>query len=142
MNELMCGYFFYGAPNFSFTFVDVRDVAAAHVRAAELDSASGRYILARPEMVSMRDMARIIRDRHRARVTIPRHQVPDAAVRVLGPRFGLTQDYIRKHLGIRFAVDNHRSVDELGLTYRPVEQTVLDHYDAWRQQRLDRKARA
>jgi nucleoside-diphosphate-sugar epimerase len=140
MNELMTGYFFYGAPNFSFTFADVRDVAAAHIRAAELGSASGRYILARPEMVSMRDMARIIRGRHRTRLTVPRHQVPDVAVRVLGPRFGLTQDYISKHLGIRFAVDNHRSVDELGITYRPVEETVLDHYDAWRQQR--RKARA
>ena len=142
MNELMSGYFFYGAPNFSFTFVDVRDVATAHVRAAELDSASGRYILARPEMVSMRDMARIIRAHHRTRVTVPRHQVPDVAVRVLGPRFGLTQDYIRKHLGIRFAVDNHRSVDELSIAYRPVEETVLDHYEAWRHQRRERKARA
>lgn len=141
MNELMSGYFFYGAPNFSFTFVDVRDVAAAHIRAAELETASGRYILARPEMVSMRDMSRIIRDRHPRRFVLPRHGVPDRAVRVLGPRFGLTQDYIRKHLGIRFRVDNHRSVDELGISYRPVEETVLDHHDAWREQRRTKKAR-
>lgn len=139
MNELMSGYFFYGAPNFSFTFVDVRDVAAAHIRAAEVESASGRYILARPEMVSMRQMSRIIRRRHPRRLALPRHGVPDAAVRILGPRFGLTQDYIRKHLGIRFPVDNHRSVDELGISYRPVEQTVLDHYDAWREQRRAKK---
>lgn len=52
-------------------------------------------------------------------------------MRVLGPAFGLTQDYIRKHLGIRFTVDNSRSVNELGLVYRPVEETVLDHYEAW-----------
>ncbi|HEY3015258.1 MAG TPA: NAD-dependent epimerase/dehydratase family protein [Nocardioides sp.] len=142
MNELMSGYFFYGAPNFSFTFVDVRDVAAAHIRAAELESASGRYILARPEMVSMRRMSRIIRSRHRSRLGLPRHGVPDAAVRVLGPRFGLTQDYIRKHLGIRFAVDNRRSVEELGITYRPVEETVLDHYESWREQRRTRKTHA
>lgn len=142
MNELMSGYFFYGAPNFSFTFVDVRDVAAAHIRAAEAEAASGRYILARPEMVSMRQMSRIIRDRHPRRLALPRHAVPDAAVRVLGPRFGLTQDYIRKHLGIRFPVDNHRSVDELGISYRPVEQTVLDHYDAWREQRRAKKRRS
>ena len=142
MDELMCGHFFYGAPDFSFTFVDVRDVATAHVRAAELESASDRYILARPEMVSMRQMSRIIRDRHPRRLVLPRHGVPDWAVRVLGPRFGLTQDYIRKHLGIRFPVDNRRSVEELGISYRPVEDTVLDHYEAWRQQRRDRKARA
>lgn len=72
-------------------------MAAAHVSAAENPSASGRYILARPEMVW----------------------------------FGLTPEYIRGHLGIRFAVDNHRSVEELGVSYRPVEETVLDHYESW-----------
>ena len=61
--------------------------------------------------------------------------LPDAAVRVLGPRFGLTPDYIAKHLGISFAVDNHRSVDELGLAYRPVRETMLDHYESWRARR-------
>jgi len=135
MNELMSGYFFYGAPNFSFTFVDVRDVATAHLHAAERESAAGRYILARPEMVSFARMANIIRDRYPARLLLPRHSVPDWAVRLLGPRFGLTQDYIRKHLGIRFAVDNRRSVDELGIAYRPVEETVLDHYESWRARR-------
>jgi nucleoside-diphosphate-sugar epimerase len=139
MDELMKGYFFYGAPNFSFTFVDVRDVVTGHLRAAELDSASGRYILARPEMVSFARMSNIIRDRYRMRLLIPRHPVPDAAVRILGPRFGLTQDYIRKHLGIRFDVDNHRSTAELGITYRSVEETVLDHYESWQQRRRQRK---
>lgn len=141
MNELLSGQFFYGAPNFSFTFVDVREVAAAHIRAAEVDSAAGRYILARPEMVSFARMSNIIRDRHRGRLLLPRHSVPDWAVRVLGPRFGLTQDYIRKHLGIHFAVDNRRSVEELGISYRSVEETVLDHYESWRErQRLPRVA--
>ena len=135
MNELMAGYFFYGAPNFSFAFVDVRDVAAAHVAAAFTATASGRYILARTEMVSFLEMARIIRDRYPHRYQLPRHPVPDWAVRVLGPRFGLTQDYIRKHLGIRFTVDNHRSVADLAVRYRPVEETVLDHYESWRAKR-------
>lgn len=135
MNELMSGYFFYGAPGFSFTFVDVRDAAEAHVRAAENAAAAGRYILARPEMVSIYEMAKIIRSKYPRRVLIPRHRLPDAAVRVLGPRFGLTPDYIAKHLGISFAVDNHRSVDELGLTYRPVRETMLDHYESWRARR-------
>ena len=135
MNELMSGYFFYGAPGFSFTLVDVREVAAAHIAAAENDAARGRYILARPEMVSFLEMGRIIRAKHPRRVLIPRPPVPDTAVRILGPRFGLTQDYIRKHLGIRFAVDNRRSVDELGSTYRPAAETVLDHYEAWRSAR-------
>jgi nucleoside-diphosphate-sugar epimerase len=141
MNELMAGYFFYGAPGFSFTFADVRDVAAAHIAAAENPAASGRYILARPEMVSMHEMALILRSEHPWRLLIPRHRVPDAAVRVLGPRFGLTRDYIAKHLGIRFAVDNRRSVAELGIACRPVRETMLDHYESWRAQRAGARAK-
>lgn len=62
-----------------------------------------------------------------------------SAVRVLGPKFGLTQDYITRHLGIRFAVANHRSVEDLGVTYRPVAETVLDHYASWRDLRPRRR---
>jgi len=140
MDELMCGYFFYGAPNFSFAFVDVRDVAKAHVRAAELQSASGRYILARSEMVSFKTMSTIIRARYPRKILLPRHGVPDWAVRILGPRFGLTQRYITNHLGIRFAIDNRRSVEELGISYRAVEETVWDHYEWWQDQRRGRAA--
>ncbi|MFC8512097.1 NAD-dependent epimerase/dehydratase family protein [Streptomyces sp. NPDC057257] len=135
LDELFKGYFFYGAPAFSFTTVDVRDVADAHIAAAEKDDAHGRYILAAERMSSFYDMARIIRGRYPRSLRIPRTRLPHWPVRVLGPAFGLTQDYIRKHLGIRFEVDNGRSVRELGINYRPIEETVLDHYEAWRAQR-------
>lgn len=132
LEELFKGYFFYGAPDFSFTTVDVRDVAEAHIAAAENPHAHGRYILAAPTMTSFHDMARILRAHHPRDLRLPRTRLPHWPVRVLGPAFGLTQDYIRKHLGIRFEVDNSRGVRELGLTYRPVEETLLDHYRAWR----------
>ncbi|MEU6138877.1 NAD-dependent epimerase/dehydratase family protein [Streptomyces sp. NPDC047081] len=134
LDELFKGYFFYGAPDFSFTTVDVRDVADAHIAAAEKDDAHGRYILAAEKMSSFHDMAAIIRARYPKERLIPRSRLPHWPVRVLGPLFGLSQDYIRKHLGIRFEVDNARSVRELGVRYRPIEETVLDHYEAWRRQ--------
>ena len=133
LNELLKGYFFYGAPGFSFTYADVRDVALAHLKAAQREGSSGRYIIAEKEMISFLEMSRIIRPRHKRPYLLPRHSVPDWAVRVLGPFFGLTQDYIRKHLGIRFAVDNQRSINELGMTYRPVSETLIDHYRSWAQ---------
>ncbi|KUO05428.1 NAD-dependent epimerase/dehydratase family protein [Streptomyces caeruleatus] len=135
LDELFKGYFFYGAPDFSFTTVDVRDVADAHIAAAENPDAHGRYILAAPTMTSFHEMSRVIRTRHPHDLRLPRTALPHWPVRVLGPAFGLTQDYIRKHLGIRFRVDNSRSVSELGITYRPIEQTLLDHYEAWRNRR-------
>ncbi|MGW6736449.1 NAD-dependent epimerase/dehydratase family protein [Streptomyces sp. NPDC055013] len=135
LEELFKGYFFYGAPDFSFTTVDVREVADAHIAAARNPDAKGRYILAARTMTSFQEMSRMIRARHPRDLRLPRTALPHWPVRVLGPAFGLSQDYIRKHLGIRFQVDNSRSVNELGITYRPIEQTVLDHYEAWRNQR-------
>ncbi|MFJ1970148.1 NAD-dependent epimerase/dehydratase family protein [Streptomyces sp. NPDC087903] len=135
LDELFKGYFFYGAPDFSFTTVDVREVAEAHIAAAERPDAKGRYIVAAETMTSFHEMSRIIRARHPRDLRLPRTALPHWPVRVLGPAFGLSQDYIRKHLGIRFRVDNSRSVHELGVSYRPIEQTVLDHYEAWRGRR-------
>jgi nucleoside-diphosphate-sugar epimerase len=132
LDELFRGYFCYGAPDFSFTTADVRDVADAHILAAENPAAKGRYIVAAETMTSFHEMSRVIRTRHPRDLRLPRTALPHWPVRVLGPAFGLTQDYIRRHLGIRFRVDNSRSVRELGLTYRPVEETLLDHYESWR----------
>ncbi|MDX3380540.1 NAD-dependent epimerase/dehydratase family protein [Streptomyces niveiscabiei] len=130
LDELFKGYFCYGAPDFSFTTVDVRDVALAHIAAAENPDAHGRYILAEREMTSFHQMATLIR-RHHKSWRLPRTALPHWPVRILGPAFGLTQDYIRKHLGIRFTVDNRRSTEELGIRYRPVEETLVDHYRSW-----------
>jgi nucleoside-diphosphate-sugar epimerase len=58
-------------------------------------------------------------------------QAPNFVVRLIGPFFGLTQDYMRKHIGVRFKVDNRRSIEELGIQYRPLEQTLIDHYRSW-----------
>lgn len=131
LEELLKGYFFYGAADFSFTTVDVRDVALAHLRAAQREQANGRYILAEKQMISFLDMSRMLRPYHRRPWLLPRWGVPDWAVRIVGPGFGLTQEYIRNHLGIRFPVDNRRSIEELGIVYRPVAETLKDHYEAW-----------
>lgn len=135
LDEMFKGYFFYGMPDLSLTTVDVREVAKAHVQAARLPQAHGRYILAEKDMISFVEISRIVRKNHKRPYLLPRHQIPDAVVKMIGPFFGLTQDYIRKHLGIRFKVDNQRSVSELGIVYRPIEETLRDHYLSWVAQR-------
>ena len=128
---MLKGYFFYGMPNLSLTTVDVRDVATAHINAAGNASANGRYILAAPKMSSFVDISTTLRKFHKSRYLLPTHQIPDLSVRVIGPLFGLTQDYMSKHLGVRFTVDNRRSIVELGINYRPLEETLADHYQSW-----------
>jgi nucleoside-diphosphate-sugar epimerase len=121
----------------SLTTVDVREVAFAHIQAARTPEAHGRYILADRQMISFADIAKILRTVHKRPYLLPTHQIPDWLVKLIGRFFGLTQEYIRNHLGIRFAVDNHRSVEELGVVYRPIQETLIDHYRSWASQRSE-----
>lgn len=131
LDEMLKGYFFYGVPDLSFTTVDVRDVAQAHIAAAKTPGAHGRYILAERQMVSFLDLAKLVRPVHKRPYLLPRFQVPNWLIRPIGPLFGLTNQYMTNHFGVRFTVDNQRSIDELGVRYRPIAETMIDHYESW-----------
>jgi dihydroflavonol-4-reductase len=135
LDEMLRGMFFYGMPDMGVTTVDVRDVALAHIRVANTPSAKGRYILADARMVSFLEMAKMLRAVHRHPYLLPKRQIPGWLVKMVGPLFGLSQEYMRNHIGIRFAVDNRRSIEELGIVYRPLEETLKDHYASWLEQR-------
>jgi nucleoside-diphosphate-sugar epimerase len=134
LDEVLGGKFFYGVPNLSFTTVDVREVAAAHIAASRLPSASGRYILAAKQMSSFLELADLVRPFHDNPGRLPRWQLPEWLVRLIGPLFGLSKRFIDNHLGIRFSVDNQRSITELGISYRPLRETMKDHYLSWKGQ--------
>lgn len=135
IDEMLKGYFIYGMPDLSLTTVDVREVAQAHVHAAINPSAKGRYILAHETMATFSEISEVLQSVHQHDCVLPTHQIPDSLVKLLGPLFGLTQNFIRKHLGIRFAVNNRRSRNELWIDYRPLVQTLVDHYQCWATQR-------
>ncbi|NSZ18553.1 NAD-dependent epimerase/dehydratase family protein [Agrobacterium vitis] len=135
LDEMFKGYFFYGMPDLSLACVDVRDVAQAHIRAALNPDAKGRYILAENHTRTFLEIAGYARRVHPKPYLLPSWQIPNLVVRLIGPLFGLTQAYMTNHLGIRFALDNRRSQSELGIAYRPFEQTMADHYRGWAQQR-------
>lgn len=135
IDELLRGMLFYGVPDLSFTTVDVRDVAAAHVKAAEKPAAHGRYIVAVEEMTTFSNLSRQFRAFHSWPWFLPTHQLPTMLVRAIGPLFGLSQEWMRRNLCVRFKVDNKRGIEELGVTYRPLEETLRDHYTSWASRR-------
>jgi nucleoside-diphosphate-sugar epimerase len=135
LDEMLRGMFFYGMPDMGVTTVDVRDVALAHIRAATTAGAKGRYILADARMVSFLEMAQMLSAVHRRPYLLPKRQIPGWLIKMAGPLFGLSQEYMRNHIGIRFAVDNRRSIEELGIVYRPLEETLQAHYASWLAQR-------
>jgi len=135
LDEMFKGYFFYGMPDLSLACVDVREVAAAHIRAAVSPDARGRYILSEDHTRTFLEIAGHARKIHPKPYLLPAWQIPNIVVRIIGPLFGLTQQYMTNHLGVRFSLDNARSRKELGIIYRPFQETMADHYRGWAEQR-------
>jgi dihydroflavonol-4-reductase len=67
IESIMLGAMRLGAPNTNIAYVDVRDVAAAHVLAAERD-VSGRFIIANDHPLDMRELSLLM---HRADPSVP-----------------------------------------------------------------------
>lgn len=121
-----------GVPDLGFGVVDVRDVADAHVLAAFAESIEPRHILVN-DTLSMLAIARILRHAFGDQYPFPRMRAPKAMVWLVGPLMGpVTRKFIARNVGHRVAFDNSRS-RALGVDYRPVEQTLADHF----QQALD-----
>jgi dihydroflavonol-4-reductase len=111
-------------------FVDVRDVATAHVLAMETDRARGRYLCA-GETLSMGDVV-VLLDRagYGDRYTLPRRNlagpIGTAVVKLLSytrPRG--TGSYLRTHLGKTMRYDNRKIRNELGVEFRPARESVI-----------------
>ncbi len=125
MKQLGDGTFKQGVPEYFFGVVDVRDVSRAHVLAAFNPDASGRYITCNTVM-SMPDMAKIIRDNY-PEYPVPKSRVPKPMFWLLAPLFGIKRREVAKNVGIPINFDNVRS-REIGLTYRPVDETLIEHF--------------
>lgn len=139
LDEILGGKLFFGVPDISVATVDVREVATAHRAAARNPAAHGRYIVAEREMAHFLDLAGSLRAWHRRPWLLPRTVIPGWLLRLLGPLFGLSRKYQDNHVGIRFQVDNRRGIEELGIHYRPLSETLADHYRSWQAAR-DAKA--
>lgn len=133
LDELFSGQLWFGVPDLSFCTVDVRDVVAAHIKAAENPSANGRYIICDKKMASFINISKHVRGQAtcKNRWALPQHQLPTFLVRLVGPLFGLTSKWMRANLGIRFPIDNERGIKDLDISYRPLSNTLDDHYKSW-----------
>jgi len=120
-----------GVVDLAWGFVDVRDVALAHLLAMTTPKASGRYVCA-AQTLHLRDVVALL-DKHGlgARYKLPRRDLSGPIGRLL-VRLGSwfqpsgVGSYLRSHIGRRPAFDNGKIKRELGLTFRNVERSLLD----------------
>jgi dihydroflavonol-4-reductase len=112
-------------------FVDVRDVARAHILAMENPDAGGRYIVA----AGIRTMRQVV-DLLKANGWGNRYRLPSMSVdRGIGvplskliARFQSsgTRDYLTNHLGGVMRFDSSKVQAELGLVFRDLDDTILE----------------
>lgn len=120
-----------GIMNIVWGFVDVRDVAQAHLLAMKTRSASGRYICAGAR-ASMRDVVNLLRaSGYGEGYKLPRIGLDCATGDFLVKLSSYMQpkgvgDYLRSHIGRVPNYDNGKIQRELGLQFRDVNRSILD----------------
>lgn len=118
-----------GVPRMGFGIVDVRDLAEAHYRAGFLPEAEGRFIVSGHNS-DLADLAIPLRQRYGDRYPFPTRTMPKWLVWLVGPMINkaMTRRVVSRNINLPWKGDNSKGVRELGLSYRPLDETVVDFF--------------
>jgi dihydroflavonol-4-reductase len=110
-------------------FVDVRDVAAAHVAAMERPAAHGRYLCVASNMSMAETVDHIRAEGYPGK--LPKLDLSGGFGTALMKLMSYTQpkgvgSYLRTHLGRVPRYDTTHSTTDLGISYRPVAESLSD----------------
>ncbi|HPJ45632.1 MAG TPA: aldehyde reductase [Tenuifilaceae bacterium] len=125
VKEILKGKLFFGAPDLTFGFVDVRDVALAHVLALENENAEGRHILSKSEMNVM-ELSKVIGKNFKGKYRLPLMMAPKPILYLVGGLFGVTPKFVKLNVGYPLKLNSTKSRESLGLKYTDFDETVVD----------------
>lgn len=115
----------FGIPDFTMGVVDARDLADAHFLAGFTPSASGRHIIS-AQNTGVLELAGILRKKLGNAYPFPTRYLPKALVWLLSPLAGFKRKMITRNVGYSWRVDNTKSIQELGVQYRPIEESIVE----------------
>ncbi|MEQ3625531.1 MAG: aldehyde reductase [Celeribacter sp.] len=111
-------------PNIAFPVVDVADVAAMHLRAAERDAAIGeRFLAAETGTVPMPQMGAWLAEVYPER-RIPTRTAPNWLLKVIG-LFDPALRQLRGQLGYHPRISSSKASEILGISFTPARQALL-----------------
>ncbi|MEZ4937869.1 MAG: aldehyde reductase [Crocinitomicaceae bacterium] len=125
MIQLLDGKLKSGVPDLHFAVVDVRDVAKAHILAAENYRASGRHICVSDHKTFLE--FGLILKKHFPKYKLPTKVAPKWLLYIMGPMMGIGWKFLRKNIGYRLNFDNSYIKEDLGIQFRPFEETLVEH---------------
>ena len=134
-NRVLAGYTtsqYPGIMSLRYGLVDVRDLATAHRLAMETESATGRY-LCTAGVWSMREIVEFVRSSDLKLARLPSLPLDNPIGNLLiiaassfQPRGA--RSYLRTHIGGEYEIDTTRIRSELGITFRSIEEAIVDTY--------------
>lgn len=117
----------FGVPQMWNGLVDVRDVAEAHLKAAFEPNAKGRYII-NTKSLTLLEMGQALRDYFGNKYPFPTMHAPKFLFKLMGPLIGHSRKYVELNVGYPIYFNAQKSIDELGMQYRDVETSLVEHF--------------
>ncbi|WP_035052576.1 NAD-dependent epimerase/dehydratase family protein [Andreprevotia chitinilytica] len=125
--QFLNGSFRTGVPKLWLGVVDVRDVAAAHVKAASQPAANNRYIVV-GNSLSLLEISKLMRvDEFGIKNKLPKGETSKSLIWLIGPLVGMRRRYVARNVDYPVRFNNSRSKAELGVEYRGAADTFNDH---------------
>ncbi|MDX2362413.1 MAG: aldehyde reductase [Crocinitomicaceae bacterium] len=115
-----------GAPEFNVGCIDVRDLAEAHYQAGIRPEAKGRYIIS-GENSGFSQIAKYVKDKF-PNYPISTRKLPKFMIWLLAPSIGMTRKEVSLNVGYPWKANNSKSIKELGMQYRPLQETVTEFF--------------
>jgi len=111
-------------------YVDVRDVAKAHILAMEKPNANGRYVTF-DHKISMKELCTFLKENYPQFKGVPSSSLecgPGNALMKLAANFQSSgvKDYLKSNLGKELKFDNSKIKTDLGMAFLPLDQTIKD----------------
>ena len=116
-----------GAPRFGIGAVDVRDLAKAHLAAAFTPEANGRNIVS-AHNTNLLELGQALLDKYGADYPLPKRALPKWLVWLVGPFSGIPRKTVTNNVNVVWQADNSKGRRELGITYRPLKETMEDMF--------------
>lgn len=118
------------APNLFWNFVDVRDVAKAHVRAMENADLVDQRIIVSNACLSLCEIGQLIKKAF-PHLNPPIKAAPLWITLIVAPltHARVKLSFLWRNLGVKKVLDSSKSIRELGLELTPMERTVADSVD-------------
>jgi len=120
-----------GVPNVGIGLVDVRDVADAHYQAGFRPEAEGRHITCGHNS-NFLELAKALQPKYGSDYPVPNKALPKWLVVLAGPLLdsSLDRKFLRNNVNYPWRADNSKSREQLGVSYRPLRETMEDSFAA------------